>query len=247
MRTGAVHLPYPVKRASYDSPFDYPRASRVIVVNDVNREDMDQVAAAYRELFLAAGGGALGLFTAISRLRAVHKRLAAARWPRRACRFTRSMSTRWTPARWSTCSAPSAMPACWAPTRCATAWTCRATRSASSCSTACPGATPTILERARKEAFGGNAYTDMVVRLRLRQAFGRLIRRAGDRGSFVMLDSAPRLALRHRLSARRRDRAHGAGGGDRQGSGGGAAGQGTAHRLVVPAETENGHARHHQH
>ena len=28
MRTGAVHLPYPVKRASYDSPFDYPRASR---------------------------------------------------------------------------------------------------------------------------------------------------------------------------------------------------------------------------
>ena len=34
----------------------------------------------------------------------------------------------------------------------------------------------------------------MVVRLRLRQGFGRLIRRAGDRGSFVVLD--PRLALR---------------------------------------------------
>jgi hypothetical protein len=57
-----------------------------------------------------------------------------------------------------------------------------------------PWATPTILERARKEAFGGNAYGDMVVRLRLRQAFGRLIRRAGDRGSFVILDS--RLASR---------------------------------------------------
>ena len=41
MRTGAVHLPYPVKRASYDSPFDYRAMSRVIVVNDVNREDMD--------------------------------------------------------------------------------------------------------------------------------------------------------------------------------------------------------------
>ena len=37
-----------------------------------------------------------------------------------------------------------------------------------------PWGTPTILERARREAFGGNAYTDMVVRLRLRQAFGRL-------------------------------------------------------------------------
>jgi ATP-dependent DNA helicase DinG len=57
-----------------------------------------------------------------------------------------------------------------------------------------PWGTPTILERARKEAFGGNAYGDMVVRLRLRQAFGRLIRRAGDRGSFVVLDS--RLASR---------------------------------------------------
>ena len=57
-----------------------------------------------------------------------------------------------------------------------------------------PWGTPTILERARREAFGGAAYTDMVVRLRLRQAFGRLIRRDGDRGSFVILD--PRLASR---------------------------------------------------
>ena len=38
-----------------------------------------------------------------------------------------------------------------------------------------PWSTPNILERARKEAFGGNAYVDMTVRLRLRQAFGRLI------------------------------------------------------------------------
>ena len=38
------------------------------------------------------------------------------------------------------------------------------------------------------------AKRDMVVRLRLRQAFGRLIRRAGDSGTFVILD--PRLASR---------------------------------------------------
>ena len=57
-----------------------------------------------------------------------------------------------------------------------------------------PWGTPTILERARKETFGGNAYTDMVVRLRLRQAFGRLIRSENDRGCFVILD--PRLASR---------------------------------------------------
>ena len=63
------------RRASFPSPFDYLANSRIIVVNDVDRDDMDQLAAAYRELFLAAGGGGLGLFTAISRLRAVHRRL----------------------------------------------------------------------------------------------------------------------------------------------------------------------------
>jgi ATP-dependent DNA helicase DinG len=53
---------------------------------------------------------------------------------------------------------------------------------------------PTILERARREQFGGGAWQDMGVRLRLRQAFGRLIRRGDDRGVFVVLDS--RLASR---------------------------------------------------
>ena len=43
----------------------------------MNRRDIDQIAAAYRELFLAAGGGALGLFTAVRTLRAVESRIAA--------------------------------------------------------------------------------------------------------------------------------------------------------------------------
>ncbi len=193
MRTGAVHLPYPVKRVSYDSPFDYKAISRVIVVNDVNREDMDQVAAAYRELFLATGGGALGLVTAIARLRAIHKRLlrplAEAGLPLYA-QHVDPMDTGTLVDMF------------------------RAERDACLLGTDAvrdgidvpgdslrlivldrvPWGTPTILERARKETFGGNAYTDMVVRLRLRQAFGRLIRREGDRGSFVILD--PRLASR---------------------------------------------------
>ncbi|MGH6894441.1 MAG: helicase C-terminal domain-containing protein, partial [Dongiaceae bacterium] len=50
-----------------------------------------------------------------------------------------------------------------------------------------------ILHRARRAALvaeGGRAsdYDDAVARLRLRQAFGRLIRRAEDRGVFVLLD-----------------------------------------------------------
>lgn len=36
---------------------------------------------------------------------------------------------------------------------------------------------------------GGNrAYDEMLTRLKLKQAFGRLIRRADDKGVFVMLD-----------------------------------------------------------
>jgi ATP-dependent DNA helicase DinG len=75
-RTGARYLAKPAIRAEVPSPFDYPRQTRVFVVSDINRDDPNQVAAAYRELFLASGGGALGLFTAINRLRAIHGRIA---------------------------------------------------------------------------------------------------------------------------------------------------------------------------
>jgi ATP-dependent DNA helicase DinG len=39
-------------------------------------------------------------------------------------------------------------------------------------------------------AGGGSAYDDRVVRARLAQAFGRLIRRQGDCGMFVILSAA---------------------------------------------------------
>ena len=53
-----------------------------------------------------------------------------------------------------------------------------------------PWPRPTILHRARKNAFGGRAYDEMLTRLKLKQAYGRLLRRQGDRGVFVMLDRA---------------------------------------------------------
>src|SRR5258708_20276794 len=76
MRAGAARVrarPKTLKRAS---PFDYAANARAFVVTDVGRDDPRQVAAAMRELFQAAGGGALGLFTAIRRLRAVYDRIA---------------------------------------------------------------------------------------------------------------------------------------------------------------------------
>ncbi len=59
------------------SPFDYGRQARVFVVRDVSRTNLDEIASAYRELLRAADGGALGLFTAIHRLRAVHERIVS--------------------------------------------------------------------------------------------------------------------------------------------------------------------------
>jgi ATP-dependent DNA helicase DinG len=53
-----------------------------------------------------------------------------------------------------------------------------------------PWPKPTVLHAARKLAGGGSAYDDRIVRARLAQAFGRLIRRADDRGSFVILSAA---------------------------------------------------------
>ena len=60
-RVGAVHLPSPPVRVSVASPFDYARQTLAFVVTDVPPSDTAALAAALRALFLAAGGGGLGL------------------------------------------------------------------------------------------------------------------------------------------------------------------------------------------
>src|SRR5437763_88862 len=76
--TGLRHLPVSPDAARIASPFDYPAQTRIFMITDVPRDDIGQLAAAYASLFVAARGGALGLFTAIARLRAVHQRIAPA-------------------------------------------------------------------------------------------------------------------------------------------------------------------------
>jgi ATP-dependent DNA helicase DinG len=53
-----------------------------------------------------------------------------------------------------------------------------------------PWPRPDILHRARREIFGGRGYDELLARLKIKQAYGRLIRRGDDRGVFVMLDRA---------------------------------------------------------
>src|SRR5581483_3650396 len=53
-----------------------------------------------------------------------------------------------------------------------------------------PWPRPDLLHKARRARFGGKGYDDAVARGRIAQAFGRLIRRAADRGCFVTPDAA---------------------------------------------------------
>ncbi|HLG45473.1 MAG TPA: ATP-dependent DNA helicase [Reyranella sp.] len=192
-RTGTRHLLAPAMRAAMASPFDYANATRVLIVKDVPRDDTDQVAAAYRELFIASGGGALGLFTAIGRLRAVHQRIAPALEEAGLPLYAQHVGGM---------DAATLVDIFRAEEH-----SCLLGTDAVRDGVDVPGRSlrlivfdrvpwprPDILHRARKAAWkaagaGNNAYDDMLARLRLKQAYGRLIRRADDRGVFVMLDS----------------------------------------------------------
>ena len=186
-RTGARHLPKPAIRAEVPSPFDYPRQTRVVVVTDVRKDQMDQVAAAYRELFLASGGGALGLFTAITRLRAVHQRIAGPLEGAGIPLLAQHVDALDTSTLIDIFRAE--------------ADACLLGTDAVRDGVDVPGRSlrlivfdrvpwprPDLLHRARKAAFGGRRYEDMITRLRLKQAFGRLVRRVDDSGVFVLLD-----------------------------------------------------------
>ncbi len=188
-RVGAVHLPSPAIRAAVGSPFDYARQTRAFVVNDVSAE-IGQLAGAYKTLFLAAGGGGLGLFTAISRLRAVHARIApeleVAGIPLLAQHVDAMDNTTlvdvFRTEEESCLLGTDAM-------RDGVDVPGRALRLV--VFERVPWPRPDILHRERRIHLSGGdttAYDDRIARLRLRQAFGRLIRTATDRGVFVLLD-----------------------------------------------------------
>jgi ATP-dependent DNA helicase DinG len=189
-RVGAPHLPSPAIRVAVASPFDYAAQTRTFIVTDVAAGDIGALAAAYRALFVAAGGGGLGLFTAIRRLRAVHARIApeleAAGIPLYAqhvdamdnatlvdiFRTEEESCLLGTDAMRDGVDVPG-----------------RALRLV--VFEKVPWARPDILHRERRVHLSGGdlkGYDDRIARLRLRQAFGRLIRRATDRGVFVLLD-----------------------------------------------------------
>ncbi len=169
------------------SPFDYAQQTKVFVIKDVAKDQIGDVAGAIRALFIAAGGGALGIFTAAQRLKAVHDKIVEpledAGLPLYAqhvdpldtgtlidiFREEENASLLGTDATRDGIDVPG-----------------RSLRLV--VYDRVPWPRPTILHKARRNHFG-RAYDDMLTRFKLKQAFGRLIRRHDDRGVFVMLDN----------------------------------------------------------
>jgi len=187
-RTGAAHG-LSARHFVGESPFDYAANSEVLIVTDIARGNVPQLAAAYARLIEASDGGTLGLFSAIQRLKAVHARiadrLARAGLPLFAqhvdpidtgtlvdiFRDDPHASLLGTDALRDGVDVPG-----------------HSLRMV--VMEGVPWPRPTVLHAARRAAGGGTAYDDRVVRARLAQAFGRLIRRQGDRGLFVLLSAA---------------------------------------------------------
>jgi ATP-dependent DNA helicase DinG len=189
MRSGAQHLLHPPMRFEAASPFDYARQAEVIVVTDVKRGDMAALANAYARLIVAAGGGTLGLFTAIRRLRAVHARVA----DRLAREGLPLLAQHVDPIDTGTLvdifrDDPRASLIGTDALRDGVDVAGHSLRLV--VMEGVPWPKPSVLHAARRLAGGGSAYDDRIVRARLAQAFGRLIRRADDRGVFVLLSAA---------------------------------------------------------
>ncbi len=188
VRTGAAHLPAPPRRASFGSPFSYAEQARVFIVKDVARRDAAALAAACRELFLASGGGALGLFTAVRTLRAVEARIAEPLAEAGLTLYAQHVDKLDTGALVDLFRVEENA--------------CLLGTDALRDGVDVPGRSlrlvvfdkvpwpkPTILHKARRARFG-KSYDDLLTRLRLKQAFGRLIRTRADKGCFVILESA---------------------------------------------------------
>ena len=193
-RSGAPRIEVQPHLFSAKSPFDYPNQAQVLIVTDVPKGDIAALAGAYAHLIEASGGGVLGLFTAIRRLRAVHgriaDRLARAGLPLYAqhvdpidtgtlvdiFRDDPRASLLGTDALRDGVDVPG-----------------QSLRLV--VMEQVPWPKPSILHRARRTAApreegGAQGHDDRIIRARLSQAFGRLIRSADDRGHFVVLSSA---------------------------------------------------------
>ncbi|MBI1327345.1 MAG: ATP-dependent DNA helicase [Alphaproteobacteria bacterium] len=186
-RTGATYFSAAPSVFAAQSPFNYVENSKVLIVTDVPRDDVAQRASAYQQLFEASKGGALGVFTSIQRLRGVCDEMRERLEGEDLTLYAQHVD----PIDNGTLIDMFR----------ADQHACLLGTDAVRDGVDVPGDSlrllvfdrvpwprATILHKARSNLFGRDAYNEMLTRLKLKQAFGRLIRKDTDRGIFVMLE-----------------------------------------------------------
>jgi ATP-dependent DNA helicase DinG len=176
-------------RLDLPSPFYYAETSKVIIITDIDKRNIMELANAYKAIFEASKGGGLGIFTAIQRLRQVYNAIHDALERQAIPLYGQHMHA-------IDIGTLTDM--------------FREDENACLLGTdsirdgidiigpslrmiifdRVPWPRPTILHRERRAIFGGRAYDEHLTKLRLKQAYGRLIRSESDRGVFVMLDGS---------------------------------------------------------
>ena len=188
-RSGTGVLEINPRLSSFDSPFDYAGQAEVLIVTDVPKGDLAALAGAYGRLIEASGGGVLGLFPATRRLRAVPGRIADRLARGGLALYAQHVDPIDTGTlvdifrddpRASLLGTDALRDGVDVPGHSLRLVVMEQV----------PWPKPSILHRARRLAGGGSAYDDQIIRARLAQAFGRLIRSKDDRGHFVVLSSA---------------------------------------------------------
>ncbi len=168
------------------SPFNYKKQAKVLIVDDVDYHSKADLARAMTQLFLANKGHALGLFTAISRLSNTYKYLK---------KHLKAQSINLYAQHMQNLDVTTLVDIFKEDTS-----SCLIGTDALKQGVDVPGESlslvvcdklprpvPTILMNEREKKFG-KSYRNLITRMSLKQAFGRLIRTVNDEGIFVLLD-----------------------------------------------------------
>lgn len=168
------------------SPFNYKKQAKVLIVDDVDYHNKADLSRAMTALFLANKGHALGLFTAISRLSGVHKYLKEKLKEQSINLYAQHMQNLDVTTLVdifkediSSCliGTDALKQGVDVPGESLSLVVCDKL----------PRPVPTILMNEREKKFG-KSYRNLMTRMSLKQAFGRLIRTVDDEGIFVLLD-----------------------------------------------------------
>ena len=176
-----------INSVNIKSPFNYKDNSKIIILN-ANNSNVANLSNYILEIFKASNGGGLALFTAINRLKQVYKNINSPMASENMKLMAQHINNQKISALIDIFKDDTN--------------SCLLGTDSARDGIDIPGSSlrlvifekvpwpkPDILLKARVN-FLGRSYVDQTIRLKLRQAFGRIIRKDEDRGIFVLLQSA---------------------------------------------------------